>query len=385
MSTQPEIVLAAGGTGGHIFPAQSLARELMARGRSLALVTDRRGAAYGGALSRVDTYRLHAGTLSGRSLGGKIAGLAEVAMGFWQARRLLAGLKPRAVVGFGGYPSLPTLLAACAARIATLIHEQNAVLGRVNRLLAPWATLIATSYPDTARLRPQDRAKATLTGTPVRAQIAELRQVPYGAPGNEGSIDLLVLGGSQGAAILSQVVPAALALLPEGLRRRLRVSQQCRPDDIALVRTLYAAAAVEAELGTFFHDIPSRLAGVQLVIARAGASTVSELAVAGRPAILVPYGLATDRHQSLNARALAQAGGAWTMEEDELSAQALASRLTELFARPARLSAAAAGAHKAGRPEAAIELADLVERLAPGNGGRRDAGGRDDGVRERAA
>ena len=385
MSGAPEIVLAAGGTGGHVFAAQSLAGELMARGRSLALLTDRRGAGYGGALSRIATYPVHAGTLGGRSLGGKVVGLAEVAMGFWQARRLLARLEPLAVAGFGGYPSLPTLLAARAAGLPTLIHEQNAVLGRANRLLAPRATLIATSYPETERLRPQDRAKVTLTGNPVRARIAELRDVPYSAPSDGGSIELLILGGSQGAAILSQVVPAALARLPEGLRARLRVSQQCRAEDIDMVRTLYAAAAIEADLGTFFHDIPSRLATAQLVIARAGASTVSELAVAGRPAVLVPYGAATDRHQSRNARTLAEAGGAWTMEEDELGAETLAARLTDLFEEPERLAAAAVAAREAGRPEAAVRLADLVERLALGDGDRGTAGGRANETREQAA
>ncbi len=385
MSGAPEIVLAAGGTGGHVFAAQSLAGELMARGRSLALLTDRRGAGYGGALSRIATYPVHAGTLGGRSLGGKVVGLAEVAMGFWQARRLLARLGPLAVAGFGGYPSLPTLLAARAAGLPTLIHEQNAVLGRVNRLLAPRATLIATSYPETERLRPQDRAKVTLTGNPVRARIVELRDVPYSAPSDGGSIELLILGGSQGAAILSQVVPAALARLPEGLRARLRVSQQCRAEDIDMVRTLYAAAAIEADLSTFFHDIPSRLATAQLVIARAGASTVSELAVAGRPAVLVPYGAATDRHQSRNARTLAEAGGAWTMEEDELGAETLAARLTDLFEEPERLAAAAVAAREAGRPEAAVRLADLVERLALGDGDRGTAGGRANETREQAA
>ena len=385
MSAGPEIVLAAGGTGGHVFPAQSLAGELLARGRSLAFVTDRRGAGYGGALSRIVRYQIRAGTVSGRSLGGKIVGLADIALGFWQARRLLGRCKPAVVIGFGGYPSLPTVLAATRAGIATLIHEQNAVLGRVNRLLAPRVALIATSYPETERLRPQDRTKVTVTGSPVRAEIRKLRELPYTAPAEDGPIELVVIGGSQGAAILSQVVPAALAALPQALRRRMRVSQQCRADDIERVRVLYGAAAIEVELSAFFHDLPSRLGHAQLVIARAGASTVSELAVAGRPAILVPYRFATDGHQSLNARALTEAGGAWTMEEGELTAGALAARLTSLLGQPARLVAAAASARGAGRPEAAIRLADLVERLAPGNDGRKDAGGGTGEARGKAA
>ena len=319
MSGGPEIVLAAGGTGGHVFPAQALAGELAARGRSLALITDRRGAGYGGALGRIATYQVHAGTISGRSLGGKIAGLAELAMGFLEARRLLSKLEPAAVVGFGGYPSLPTLLAAARAGMATLIHEQNAMLGRVNRLLAPRVTLIAISYPETARLKARHRAR-------------------------------LLIGGSQGARVLSRGVPAALGLLPVGLRRSLKLSQQCRADDIDRVRGHYEAASIDAELATFFDDIPARLAAAHLVIARAGASTVSELAVAGRPAILVPYRFAADGHQSLNARALAEAGGAWRIEEEEFAPEPLARRLEALLEDPEGLEAAAQRARAMARP-----------------------------------
>ena len=385
MSGGAPIVLAAGGTGGHVFPAQSLAAELAGRGRRLVLISDRRGAAYGGALSRVVTYQVHAGTVSGRTPGGKIVGLVQVALGFWEARRLLAKLKPAAVVGFGGYPSLPTLLAATRAGLHTLIHEQNAVLGRVNRLLAPRVSLIATSYPETERLEPRDRARVTVTGNPVRPELRALSRAPYAAPTEDGPIELVVIGGSQGAVILSQIVPLALAALPEVSRRRLRVSQQCPAADIEWVRALYTTAGIEARLRVFFHDLPSRLAAAQLVIARAGASTVSELAVTGRPAILVPYPFATDGHQSLNARALADAGGAWIMEEDEFTAEALAARLRCLLEEPARLDAAAASARRAGRPEAARRLADLVESLAPANGGNVDTGCGIEGAGERAA
>ncbi|MEE8248470.1 MAG: undecaprenyldiphospho-muramoylpentapeptide beta-N-acetylglucosaminyltransferase [Alphaproteobacteria bacterium] len=385
MSGGPEIVLAAGGTGGHVFPAQALAGELAARGRSLALITDRRGAGYGGALGRIATYQVHAGTISGRSLGGKIAGLAELAMGFLEARRLLSKLEPAAVVGFGGYPSLPTLLAAARAGMTTLIHEQNAMLGRVNRLLAPRVTLIATSYPETARLKARHRAKATLTGNPVRSEIRILGGHGYRAPARRGPFALLVIGGSQGARVLSRVVPAALGLLPVGLRRSLKLSQQCRADDIDRVRGHYEAASIDAELATFFDDIPARLAAAHLVIARAGASTVSELAVAGRPAILVPYRFAADGHQSLNARALAEAGGAWRIEEEEFAPEPLARRLEALLEDPEGLEAAAQRARAMARPEAAANLADLVERLAPANGGRGTGVRLSEAAREEAA
>ena len=312
MSAGAPIVLAAGGTGGHVFPAQAVAEELLARGRALALVTDRRGAGYGGALGRVDTYQVHAGTISGRPVVGKMVGLANAAMGFWEARRLLQRLRPAAVVGFGGYPSLPTLLAATRAGVASIIHEQNSVLGRVNRLLAPRVSLIATSYTRTAGLSGAPPARVAVTGNPVRREIRALREQPYAAPMAGGPFNVFVTGGSQGASILGQVVPAALAALPEGLRRAIVLTQQCRKDDIDLVRALYAAAAIEAELGTFFEDLPERLGRAHLVIARSGASTVSELAVAGRPAVLIPYRHAVDAHQSSNARALSEAGGAWT-------------------------------------------------------------------------
>jgi UDP-N-acetylglucosamine--N-acetylmuramyl-(pentapeptide) pyrophosphoryl-undecaprenol N-acetylglucosamine transferase len=375
MSGALPIVLAAGGTGGHVFPAQALAEELLERGRDLALVTDRRGHHYRGALGRIVTHEVRAGTVSGRSLGGKVVGLMDAAFGLLQARRLLAKLRPGVVVGFGGYPSLPTVLAATGAGISTLIHEQNAVLGRVNRLLAPRVTRVATSFVDTRGIDAQAGPSVDVTGNPVRGEIGALRDRYYEAPGREGPLHLFVIGGSQGAAVLSHVVPAALARLPEGLRRRLRVSQQCRPEDIELVRTLYGAAAIEAELNTFFTDVPRRLGRAHLVIARAGASTVSELMISGRPAILVPYRYAADGHQSLNARAMSEVGAAWTIEENVLDAEGLALYVRPLLEEPTRLSQAAAQAHDLGRPDAARALADLTEALAPanGNGAEREA------------
>ncbi len=369
MSGAGPILLAAGGTGGHVFPAQALAEELLARGRRLALATDPRGDAYRGALGRIESHRVRSGTASGRRLGGALAGLVNIGRGFFEARALLERLRPAAVVGFGGYPSLPTMLAASRAGLPTLIHEQNAVLGRVNRLLAGRVSLIATSFPDTERLAARDARHATLVGNPVREEVLGLRDIPYQAPAGGEPIYLLVTGGSQGATVFGQVVPPALAALPEALRGRLRVTQQCRPADLELVRMLYRAAGIEADLAAFFHDLPARLGRAHLLIGRAGASTVAELAVAGRPAILVPYPHAADGHQSRNAEALARAGGAWAVDQDRFTAERLAERLGGLFAEPGRLLAAAAAARAWGRPRAAVMLADLVERLAPGNGG----------------
>ena len=251
-----------------------------------------------------------------------------------------------------------------------MIHEQNAVLGRANRLMAPRVRAIAAAFADTAQLCPADRAKAEHTGNPVRAAIAALAERPYPAPERGGLLSLLVIGGSQGAAVMSEVVPAALAALPEQLRARLDVVQQCRADDLDRVREIYRAAGIGAELAGFFDDLPARLAKAQLVIARAGASTVAELTSAGRPAILVPYPSAADDHQSANARAIERAGGGWTMSQPTFTPDALASRMESFLIAPPRLIDAAKKARSIGVPEAATRLADLVERRMPANGGR---------------
>lgn len=362
------IVLAAGGTGGHIFPAQSLAEELLQRGHSLALVTDRRGADYGGALARIDRHTIRAGTLSGGGLGGKISGLTNVVAGVLQARALLNRLRPQAVVGFGGYPSLPTMIAATHLRVPAATHEQNAVLGRVNRLLASRVDAIALSLEATHFLDPSERQKASLTGNPVRSAVRDARDTPYQAP-RDGEIRLLITGGSQGAAILSDVVPRALAALPDALRARLRITQQCRPEDLERVKAFYAEAGLNAELATFIEDMPRRTAEAHLAIARAGASTVAELTVIGRPAILVPYAFATDDHQTANAQALADVGAAWVMPQRDLTGEALQDKLAALLGNDAGLEAAAKAARALGRPDAAARLADLTEGLVKVNGG----------------
>jgi len=362
------VALAAGGTGGHMFPAEALARELLTRGCRVALVTDRRGQAWGDRVPGVELHRIRAGRF-GAGVMSKVVGFAELALGTIEAGRLLRRLAPAIAVGFGGYPSVPTMLAAAQLSVPTLLHEQNAILGRANRLLAPRVRRIATSFPDVSAVRPADRARLVETGNPVRPAVTALRGTPYPALAANAPFHVLVLGGSQGARVLSEAIPAACARLPEPLRRRLRLAQQARPEDIEAVRRAHAASSVAAELATFFDDVPARLARAQLVISRSGASTVAELAMIGRPAILVPYLHAADDHQTANARALEQAGGAWVMAHAEFTPDALAVRLAQLIAAPETLARAAAAAHALGRPYAARALADLVIATIEGRNG----------------
>ncbi|MDA0654495.1 MAG: undecaprenyldiphospho-muramoylpentapeptide beta-N-acetylglucosaminyltransferase [Proteobacteria bacterium] len=357
------IVLAAGGTGGHVFPAEALAAELRAAGHELALVTDVRGIAYGGALAGIDVHRIPAGT---PGVGGPLRrarGVLLAVAGTLRAVRLLRRLKPVAVVGFGGYPSLPTMLAALWLRIPTLVHEQNAVLGRVNRLLVPWVTRVGLSFSATGRLDDAAQPKAEVVGNPVRPEVLAIRAGGYAPPSADGPIRLLVLGGSQGAAVFSEVVPSALALLPAELRARLKLAQQCRPETLAAARAICDAAGIDAELAPFFGDVPARLAVAHLVICRAGASTVAELKAAGRPAVLVPYPHAVDDHQTANARSVAGAGGGWIVPQSEFTPARLAELLRRLFAHPDDLDRAAEQCRGEDRPEAARALAALVENL----------------------
>jgi UDP-N-acetylglucosamine--N-acetylmuramyl-(pentapeptide) pyrophosphoryl-undecaprenol N-acetylglucosamine transferase len=367
MGEMAPIVLAAGGTGGHMFPAQALAIELMARGRQVAVITERRGAEYLRADTRIAVHVVTAGAPSGGRVADRAHGLAALARGTAQARRLLRAIRPAAVVGFGGYPSLPGMAAALWLGLPTCLHEQNAVLGRVNRRLAPWVDVIAASFPGLPavfpNLRPSDAAKVTVTGNPVRDAIAAARGLGFPRADAGDDLRLLVFGGSQGARILSEVVPQALALLPPALQRRLQITQQCRPEDMDRVATVYRKSGLRAELTSFIADMPQQLARAHLVISRAGASTTSELAVVGRPAILAPYPHAMDDHQSANARALAEAGAAWILPDRDLTPVTLAKHLQPLLAHPERLAEAAAQAARLGRPDAAGALADLVEHL----------------------
>jgi UDP-N-acetylglucosamine--N-acetylmuramyl-(pentapeptide) pyrophosphoryl-undecaprenol N-acetylglucosamine transferase len=359
------VILAAGGTGGHMFPAEALARELLARGQRVVLITDRRGKAFGEALPEVEVHRIRASSF-GSGILGKIRGVIELSFGALQTRRLIAKLKPSAVVGFGGYPSVPTVLLAQRARVPTVLHEQNAVLGRANRLAAPGAVRIATSFAAVSAVKHADAGKLMFTGNPVRPNVIAVRDLPYPALEDGGEVRLLVVGGSQGARIFSEIVPEALGLLPDTLRRRIRIAQQCRPEDIEAAKAAFAEAGIAAELSTFFRDVPERLAACHLAVCRSGASTVAELAAVGRPAILVPYPYAMDDHQTANAQAVANAGGAWLMPQTAFTPQALAARLKALLDLPATLTKAAEAAHARGATDAASRLADIVLGVGQG-------------------
>ena len=353
-------VLAAGGTGGHILPAFALAQELEARGHHVALVTDARGAAIPGKPATLTAHILPAGRLGGGPLGWLRAGKA-----IWEGRRmalrLFESFEPSCVVGFGGYPALPALLAATSAKIPTVIHEQNAVLGRVNRFLARRVDAIATSYKQVQRLDAKFGNKVHLVGNPVRAEVLALRDEPYPPFDEEGLFRVLVTGGSQGASVLAEVVPDGLAMLPPNLRHRLQVTQQCRADDLDAVRKRYAEHAIPAELGTYFEDMASRLADAHLFIGRAGASTIAELTVAGRPAILVPLPIATDDHQAWNTREMVTAGGARAIRQTGFTAKELAKQIQAMALKPETLANAAHAAWNCGLPNAVRDLADLVE------------------------
>lgn len=355
-------VLAAGGTGGHLIPAFALAHELHARGHHVALITDERGANIPGKPDFLTAHVLPAGRFGKNPLKW-IGGISAVLEGRSMALRLFESFEPSAVVGFGGYPALPALLAATSAGVPSVVHEQNAVLGRVNRLLAGRVDAIATSYPEVARLKPKHSSKVHLVGNPVREEVLALRDEDFPAFTEEGLLRVLITGGSQGARVLSEIVPDGLAMLPPPLRDRLQVTQQCRPEDVDEVRTRYAAHAIPAELGTYFEDMHERLAGAHLFIGRAGASTIAELTAVGRPAILVPLPIATDDHQAANTREMVKAGGARMIRQEAFAPKELAKQIQAMAQNPASLANAAHGAWNCGRPKAAQDLADLVESM----------------------
>jgi len=355
------VVLATGGTGGHVFPAEALAGELEARGVPFELITDSRGRQWQGALARRPIHYIQSASPSG-SVRRRLRAVFKLGAGFVQAWLLIGRIAPAAVVGFGGYASVPTLLAARLRGARTMIHEQNAVLGKANRLALSGAARIATSFAGTRFLADDDR-RVTLVGNPVREAIRAMRGASYRAPAAERVVDLLVFGGSQGAATFSQVVPEAILSLPAPLRARLRIVQQCRTEDNLRVRNRYSQAGIVAETAPFFADMAQRLASCHLVIGRAGSSTVSELAAIGRPSILVPYPHAVDDHQTANARAFEAAGACLVMPQPGFTVAALAHELQALIEAPERLEAMAAAAHAVGRPDAAARLADIVAEL----------------------
>ncbi|HEY0626254.1 MAG TPA: undecaprenyldiphospho-muramoylpentapeptide beta-N-acetylglucosaminyltransferase [Allosphingosinicella sp.] len=363
MIVKRHFILAAGGTGGHMIPAHALAEELTGRGHGVSLITDERGAKIPGLFQGLSVHIMPAGRISGGPLGW-LKAARNIWAGRAMAKRLYRQERPAAVVGFGGYPALPALLAANAMGIPTAIHEQNAVLGRVNRLVAGRVDAIATAYDEVDRLKPRYLDKVALVGNPVRDEVLALRGQPFPALEPDGVFRLLVTGGSQGAAVLSSVVPEGLSLLPDEFRLRLQVTQQCRPEDIEAVRERYARFGIPAELATYIPDMPEKLAWSHLVIGRAGASTIAELTAAGRPAILIPLPSATDDHQTANAREMAKAGGARMIPQNQFTPQELAQQMQHLGLETKALANAAAHARAVGRPDAAKDLADLVERIS---------------------
>ena len=359
------VFLAAGGTGGHMVPAHALAGELRARGHRVQLVTDERGAKIPGLFDGIPRHILPAGRLGGGLLS-YVKAARSVLAGRRKARALYRSQGADVVVGFGGYPAFPGVLAASAAKIPTILHEQNALLGRVNRLLAGEAKAIATAYEQVERLKPAYLDKTVLVGNPVRESVARLGEMPYPTFDDTSPLKILVTGGSQGATILSEIVPSAMGILAPELRLRLQVVQQCRPEEIQRVRSIYTSIRVPAELTTYIEDMPAKLADAHLVIARAGASTIAELTAAGRPAILVPLPSAADDHKTVNAREMAAAGGARVIKQSDFTHERLAEQIEALAGDPQGLANAAARALSVGRPHATRDLADLVERIANG-------------------
>lgn len=357
------VLLSAGGTGGHLFPAEALARALVARGWIVHLATDHRVESYGQDFPAAETHVIRSATPSVRSPVAMAKALWSLYGGYRQAKAMLRRVRPAAVVGFGGYPTVPPLLAAAHLHIPTLVHDANAVLGRANRLLAPRVTVLATSFTEvghTAGLR----TRILETGNPVRPAVIAASRIPYEPPQPGGSLRLLVFGGSQGARFFSDVMPQALAKLDATERGRLSIVQQCRPEDIERVRAAYAALGIAADLAPFFRDLPARIAASHLVLSRSGASTVSELSVIGRPGMLVPLPHAIDQDQSVNAAMLAKVGGGWIVPQASLTADRLAGEISGFLTDPTRLIAAAAAARTVGRPDAVERLADLVDTVA---------------------
>ena len=364
MSDRPLIMLAAGGTGGHLFPAEALGVALMKRGARVRLMTDSRAVRYGGLFTRDMMDVVPSETVRGRTPWALAYTGVMLAAGGAMALALLLRQKPKAVVGFGGYPTLPPLMAAKLLGIPTVIHDSNAVLGRANRLLSTRVSAIATSLPGVLDRDPALAGKATVTGTPMRPAILAAAAVPFASPDAAGPLRLLVTGGSQGARIMADIVPPAIERLEPALWRRLVLVQQVREEDMTRVRAVYDRLKIEAELAPFFTDLPARLASSHLVVSRSGAGTVAELAAIGRPSILVPLPGAIDQDQFANAGVLEKAAGAIRIAQTEFTPDRLAVEISALAADPARLTTMAKSARTVGRLDAAERLADLAAKVA---------------------
>lgn len=358
------ILLAAGGTGGHLFPATALAEELTRRGYAVELATDERAEQYGKDFPARAVYRVPSATFTGRSIGAVTKTLSKLAKGYFRARRLLIMVQPDVVVGFGGYPTLPPLVAARPLAIPTVLHEQNAVMGRANRFLSRFADAIALSFSTTKHLRRSAQGRAVVTGNPVRDVVVSFRDQPYTAPEPAGQLHVVVFGGSQGARFFSEMMPEVLGKMTSPTRWRLNVVQQARPEDLDEVREAYRIAEITAHVAPFFPDLPGLIANSHLVIARAGASTVAELTAIGRPAILVPLPHAIDNDQLENARRLEEGGGGWCSQQNEIDLDQFALELEQLLSDPETLAETAASSRAMGNVYAVKKLADLVEDLA---------------------
>ncbi|KAA3512645.1 undecaprenyldiphospho-muramoylpentapeptide beta-N-acetylglucosaminyltransferase [Agrobacterium vitis] len=361
--TKGLILLAAGGTGGHLFPAEALAHELRARGYSVHLVTDSRAERYAGKFPADAIHVVPSATIGSKNPVAIAKALLTLWRGYRAARTLIASLKPLVVIGFGGYPTIPPLLAARALGVATVIHEQNAVMGRANRFLAPRVKAIAGGFLPAGGAYAD---KTVVTGNPVRPAVLAASETDYQPSGDGDPFELVVFGGSQGAQHFSNAVPSAICILDDVLRARLRVTQQARPEDADRVKALYEKLKVPASVSPFFGDMAERIGASQMVISRSGASTVSELGVIGRPAVLVPYPYALDHDQAANAAAISGQGGAVVVPQSDLTPEKLSALLKDWMTSPAKLAHMAASARSAGQPEAAGLLADLVQTIAEG-------------------
>ena len=364
MSKQP-ILLSAGGTGGHVMPAQALALDLKSRGYAVELVTDKRGMKYAENFGDIPIHEIRAGTL-GAGVMGKVKGLMDLGIGVMQARALVSQIKPSAVVGFGGYPSFPAVYAAQKKGIPTILHEQNAIIGKANAMLAHKAERIASSTPELRGIDEIDRVRTVFTGNPVRSEISALYTQPFPVLSDDGLLHILVMGGSLGAHVFSEVLPEALSQLPQDQRARLRIVQQCREDDIEETKQAYAKAGIEAELYTFIQDVAECLKNCHLVIARSGASTVAEVSTAGRPAIYVPYPHHKDQQQKMNADVVCDRGGAWLMTQDGFTPDAVLSRIETFLQNSEILFRAAEKARACSKPDAARKLGNLVTAVISG-------------------
>lgn len=355
---QPTILLAAGGTGGHIFPACALAEELLLRGYHVEVATDTRGLKYFHGLdSQIPRHVISSGT-NVAGISGKVFGGIELLKGIFQSIKLIQKIQPIAIVGFGGYPSVPPLFAGQVLQVKTIIHESNAILGLANKLLAHFASKIALSYPDTASLSDSFKQKSICTGNPIRQAIADLSIIPY--PQMNDKITIMIFGGSQGAKVFSDIVPLAIVALPPELQSRLNIIQQSIPSSIDTVRNIYSNSQLDFEIKSFFDDMPDRIKKTHLFITRSGASTTAEFTAAGRPAIYVPFPRHKDNQQVFNAEQVVKAGGGWVILEKDLTVERLKSTLEDLLNNPEKLQNAASAARNLGLIDATQRLADII-------------------------